>query len=286
MSRRREIDARLAALDDIGNVMGAMKNLALMEMHKLGRRIPPQRRAVQSIEEAAADLVGSFPGLIETPRRIVYLAVGSERGFCGDFNEAVAAALRSQETGPARVVAVGRRLWSKLELSPDALSCLDGPSVAEEVEGTLGRLMRALASDGAGMRGAASLTVLHHRSGETGVSVSQFAPFSPALAPARRGAYPPALHVPPQSLLPELVKQYLFAALSAILYDSLLAESSRRLQHMDNALRRIDTRRAELRLKRNFLRQEEITEEIELIMLSADASGPVQDGLAGGHRVR
>ena len=56
-----------------------------------------------------------------------------------------------------------------------------------------------------------------------------------------------------------------------LFYGSLMAENTRRLQHMDNAVRRIEQESEELLLKRNMLRQEEITEEIEVIMLSAEA---------------
>jgi F-type H+-transporting ATPase subunit gamma len=56
-----------------------------------------------------------------------------------------------------------------------------------------------------------------------------------------------------------------------LLYGSLLAENQRRMQHMDSATRRLERTSEELVLRRNVLRQEEITEEIEIIMLSVGA---------------
>ena len=50
-----------------------------------------------------------------------------------------------------------------------------------------------------------------------------------------------------------------------------MAENQRRMQHMDHAMRSIEQDSAELRQKRNMLRQEEIIEEIEVIMLSLEA---------------
>jgi F-type H+-transporting ATPase subunit gamma len=41
------------------------------------------------------------------------------------------------------------------------------------------------------------------------------------------------------------------------------------LSHLEGAIQRLDRETGELELKRNLLRQEEITEEIELLMLSA-----------------
>jgi F-type H+-transporting ATPase subunit gamma len=68
-----------------------------------------------------------------------------------------------------------------------------------------------------------------------------------------------------------LAEQYLFAALHELLYSSLMAENQRRMQHIDSAVRRLERTSAELWQKRNILRQEEITEEIEVIMLSVEA---------------
>ena len=50
-----------------------------------------------------------------------------------------------------------------------------------------------------------------------------------------------------------------------------MAENRRRLQHMEGAMQRMDENASELRRKVNLLRQEEITEEIEVIMLSHEA---------------
>jgi F-type H+-transporting ATPase subunit gamma len=58
-----------------------------------------------------------------------------------------------------------------------------------------------------------------------------------------------------------------------LLYSSLMAENQRRIQHMDAAVRRLERTSTELLQKRNVLRQEEITEEIEVIMLSVEALG-------------
>jgi F-type H+-transporting ATPase subunit gamma len=52
-------------------------------------------------------------------------------------------------------------------------------------------------------------------------------------------------------------------------YTSLMAEHYRRVQHLEGAIDRLEQRAEELGKKRNMLRQEEITEEIEVIMLSA-----------------
>ena len=79
------------------------------------------------------------------------------------------------------------------------------------------------------------------------------------------------LNLPPLDLFSKVLDQYLYAILHEVLYSALLAENRRRLVHMENALDHIEEQRAGLRLRYNALRQEEITEEIEVILLSAEA---------------
>ena len=49
-----------------------------------------------------------------------------------------------------------------------------------------------------------------------------------------------------------------------------MVENRYRLEHMDNAIRQLDKRVNRLQLQYNTMRQEEITEEIEVIMLSVE----------------
>ena len=53
------------------------------------------------------------------------------------------------------------------------------------------------------------------------------------------------------------------------LFESLMAENQRRVQHLDQAGHHLEQRMEELGKRRNMLRQEEIIEEIEVILLSA-----------------
>ncbi|MBI5626386.1 MAG: F0F1 ATP synthase subunit gamma [Nitrosomonadales bacterium] len=95
----------------------------------------------------------------------------------------------------------------------------------------------------------------------------------PLAAPTGKSAYShaPLLNLEPAQFLPQLTDQYFYAALHEVFYASLMAENRKRLEHMDSAIRRLEKDEAKLRLRYNVLRQEEIIEEIEIIMLSAEA---------------
>ena len=278
MSKRRDLERHLHGLGEIRNIMNAMKNLALMETHKLTRVLANQQRVVASLDAAATDFLSFHPQLLTEgePGRDVYLLIGSERGFCGDFNETLlhAVAMQPGTAGDAALVLIGNRLAARLADDPRVAACLDGPSVLEEVETVLLRLMDTLndlqaTQSPRPMR----LTAFHHRAGDEGVAHSMLQPFERAVAIKPGFAYEPVLNLEPQRFLTVLAEHYLFAVLHEIFYDSLMAENQRRIRHMDHAVQRIEQRSTELLRRRNSLRQEEITEEIEVIMLSVEAPG-------------
>jgi F-type H+-transporting ATPase subunit gamma len=79
----------------------------------------------------------------------------------------------------------------------------------------------------------------------------------------------PILNISPDGFLLELTDHYLLAALHEILYTSLMAENHRRMQHLEGAVDYMDDKAEELSGKCNALRQEEIIEEIEVILLNS-----------------
>lgn len=284
MSRRRDLEKRLSSLEDIGKIMESMKNLSYMETRKLARFIDSQRRVVAGIEAAATDLLAHHPELLHAPRRAgtLYVLIGAERGFCGSFNQAVLAEL-SRAVGSAggrhALVAVGARLVSLLEADPRLADGLRGAAAAEEVPAVLSRLVHALGRV-TREHDLPALVVIHWDAETEAVrEVPLLPPFrDPAVAPGPAHPFPPRLNLAPETLLAALIEQYLFAALHALLYSSLMAEHQQRVRHLGGALERIEGQVRELGQQRNLLRQEEITEEIELMLLHLNDPGrPTQD---------
>ena len=279
MSKRRELERELQAFGEIREILGAMKNLALMEMGKLTRFISTQQRVVEGIETVAADLLSFYPEMPAAPgkARHVWLLIGSERGFCGDFNEAVKSVFNAYgkrfATEEAIVIAVGYRLSSKLADDNRVTTHLAGASVVEEVESVLTRVMEMLAALQTEHPALCPLclTLFSHRLDETQVQALVLEPFRRLEKKPARFAYAPLLNLSPPAFFAGLAEHYLFAKLHELFYSSLMVENQRRLQHMENALHRIEQESSRLLLRRNSLRQEEITEEIEVLLLSAEA---------------
>jgi len=274
VTRLRQIRDQIATLGEIGEILGAMKNLELMELQKLNGLMAMERRAVHTIEAAAADLVTSYIHEPPEPNFLdIALIVGTERGLCGDLNEALVAAAGQVSARAERIVVVGSRSAALLSDGGYAAVPVAGASVAEEIERVLGRVVQALdalqreAGEGRPLR----LTARYH-DGETGaVRERRLTPIPDLPEPSPRFPFSPAVNMAPLDLFAKIVDQYLYAVLHEVLYGALLAENQRRLLHMESALNHLEENRARLRLRYNAVRQEEITEEIEVILLSAEA---------------
>ncbi|WP_078085121.1 F0F1 ATP synthase subunit gamma [Microbulbifer mangrovi] len=286
MSRRRELLHQFRKLGEAREIVSSIKSLAFMESRRLDNFLDIQRQVVTAMEAAAADFLQFHGQTLQSaevsgePLRQIFLLVGSERGFCGNFNESLVSAVdqainEKEDVGKnIAVIACGRKLCSRMEVHPHLIADLDGAAVLDEVTGTLNRLVDTLGDLQRGEH-TLTLTVLYHDPEQEAVVVRDLLPpFQQLPAGDAASNGPPNLNLSPTQFLIALVDQYLFATLQEILYVSLMAENLQRMQHLEGAVRYLDQNLDTLKRRGNQLRQEEITEEIEVILLSATSVKP------------
>ncbi len=270
MTKRQDLEHHRHSLGEIREIMNSMKTLAFLETRKLIRFLSAQQTVVRSIEDTAADFLSFHPEILpeidETNQ--IYLLIGTERGFCGDFNQSLLRHLDSTHpSGEPLLIVVGHKLHTLIENKTDGVILIDGASVVEEVKSVLDQIVQALSSLQKSY-GTRTLYGLYH--GNNGGIVMQklLPPFQQYLLLLPHFPYPPVLNLAPENFLFELTEQYLFAALHEILYTSLMAENRNRVAHLEGAVKHLDDKSEELARQYNALRQEEIIEEIEVILLS------------------
>jgi F-type H+-transporting ATPase subunit gamma len=275
MTRRRDIEKHRHSLDEIRNIMNSMKNLSYMETHKLNSFLDVQHTVVRHIEKVAADFLSFYPDTLSkttgTPVD-VFLLIGTERGFCGDFNHAL---LRHFESIPVtedkdklHIIAVGHKLKTLLVNKEQEIVFIDGASVAEEVSSVLNQIVTQL-SDIQKHRGLINLYVLYHDDERQLIKQQLMPPFQNLLDHETGERHAPELNYDPEEFFIDLGYHYLFFVLYEILYTSLMAESRQRMAHLEGAVQNMEEQSEELKRQSNILRQEEIIEEIEVILLSA-----------------
>ncbi|MGZ4979959.1 MAG: F0F1 ATP synthase subunit gamma [Methylobacter sp.] len=272
MSQSRELQLHIAQLKEIRSILNSMKILAFMETHKLQRFKTMQGQAVANIERTALDFLNFYPGLAAAEHNVAHVCIllGSERGFCGDFNESLINTVATQAyTG---IIAIGSRLCSRLEgVNKEIIARLEGANVAEEVPTVINRLIDAISALHGKSAPALELTVVYHDNASNQISQRQvFPPFAQPNQVTFHYGHPPVLNLEPGEFFADLLDHYLFAVLHEIFYISLMAENNSRLQHLENAVHHLDNETGKLQRKSQIYRQEEITEEIEVILLNAE----------------
>jgi len=284
LTRRRELDERRFNLNEVHSIMNSMKTLAYRETHKLQQVIKAQKAVVDNINAIATDFIHFFPETLPPERKTtnVFLLIGSERGFCGNFNESILQDIKSrmaedQENNPI-LVTVGYKLYTTVKTDYPVFENIDGANTVEEVESVLMRIIDTLYKLQTNHPVISLFAIYQTREQpdikKTNNSAIRVRQLLPAFQQHNKNKPPdfslaPAVNLSPSDFMMELTDHYLFATLHEILYSSLLTENHQRVQHLDGALQHLEEKNNELRSQSNRLRQEEIIEEIEVILLSS-----------------
>ena len=270
MSQRRNIARKLARYEDVRSMLSAMKNLALTEIHRLGQGLDRQKRVMATVERVASDFA-SFYDLPLAQSGGITIVIGSERGFCGEFNaELVAPALEAQERGE-KILLVGNRLAERF-VEEGGVESLPGAVVAEEIpqvlEAVAGWLEKAQQAEPAL---STTVRVLYQDEAEGGPHLKTLAPLPVPDRLTEIPANKPLLNLSAPEFTALLGEQALLLALEGTFMLSLVTENRRRLEHMEQALHRLGQTTKDLTKRMNMARQGEIIQEIETIMLGAEA---------------
>ena len=274
MSQRQRFRHLLRQMDEIKSILNAMKNLSFLETRKLERRIINQKTMVTELEEMADDFLCFYPYyyLNDRVNYDIWILFGSERGLCGDFNESLLAQLPlyvQQSPYEKSLIPVGQKLYQLLQEDNRVRQHFKGADVAEEVSVVLADIVSYLES----LHGEKTIfniyTLFHQAENNQVISTRLIPPFkdSPKTPPAY--PHPPILNLRPEKFFTKLVDYYLFIALQEIAYMSLMAENQQRIQHTEGAIQHLEEKIENMTSKYHILRQEEITEEIEVILLNA-----------------
>ncbi|RLA00909.1 MAG: hypothetical protein DRQ47_08820 [Gammaproteobacteria bacterium] len=272
MSRRHEQITHRSKLGEIRNIMNSMKTLAIMETHKLERSIKNQSTITNTIQNMAADFLHFNPQVLPEAEPILntVLIIGSERGFCGNFNELLVKQLKLLLVDLTQVdttlIAVGSKLKPLMKNVFHNMHFIKGANINEDIFSVADELAKKLGA----FNEPTSLLILHHNDQHNELVLEKLLPpFKKNHAEKVVYPNPPLLNITARDFFLELTDHYLMNSLHHILTISLMVENQLRIQHLENATHHLDDKTDELQRKINALRQEEIIEEIEVILLNA-----------------
>jgi F-type H+-transporting ATPase subunit gamma len=267
VSRQRRQRYRLSLYRELNEIVGAMKNMAKVELHRTLHLEQNQRQAQATVAEAMALYLQATHGIgrPQQPQRRVLLALGSERGFCGGFNEQLSRALEREGEPCDELLIMGGRLAMKLDGAHRG-SVFAGPTTVDEILPRLHQVVDHLVP----ASGPLQLTVLAH--GQHGPKRTQLIPCRNL--PRVTGVVHVDTTCRQQALFEEMQWQWLYQGLFRTMLLSLMRENRLRLQQMEGAQEHLTTLIDSLQLRLNTLRQQEIVEEIEMILISQNSARP------------
>lgn len=280
MTRLAEIETHVASMEELLDIVGAMRSLA-------GMRVQEAQHALPGIRSYAASMAGAIVSALlmvplwngERPvrgRRALVLCL-AEHGFVGAFNERMLNEAEAVLTpsdlcfvlgsrGAALALERGRSIvWTRpmatrLAAAPDAINDLTNELYAQVARGEVARIEVMF---GRYRRGAAAT-----------IERRLLLPLDkPALA-AKPSRQMPLHNLAPQPLLEKLMAEYVFALLTEAAIESIASENAARFSAMEAAHDNVGKKLAGLREQAQRLRQDEITAELLDLITGAEALAP------------
>jgi F-type H+-transporting ATPase subunit gamma len=278
MTQLADIQAHIAGMDELLDIVGAMRSLAGMRVQEAQRALS----GVRSYADAMAAAVRSALLLLPQPpadgrrdhgRRALVLCM-AEHGFVGGFNErlleaaaAAAAAcdlwfvLGSRGAALAfergRAIAWNRPMATRLAGIPDAVNGLTNELYAriaraeiERVEVMFGRYRQGTAAT---------------------IERRVLLPLDMAMPAAQPPRLAPLHNLAPRALLEQLMAEYVYALLTEAAVESIASENAARFAAMESAHDNVGKKLAGLQENARQARQAEITAELLDLIAGAEA---------------
>jgi len=278
--RLAEIEVHIASMEELRQIVSALRSLASMRMQQAAHAITSVRRYAAVIATAIDDAIALLPEPPATVRiaregRRALIVCTSEQGFVGDFNERLLDAAQADLRTEDVLLMVGTR-GSTLAEGRGWRASWSGPmatrvsSLTETVHGLATELYRAIA--GHEVESAAVFFARYQKGAAPTIERHPLFPLDLARRAPARALLPPLHNLSPAALLEQLVAEYLLALLSEAVIESLASENAARFNAMvaahDNVSRKLD----ELERQGRQARQAEVTTELLDLVTGAEAA--------------
>jgi F-type H+-transporting ATPase subunit gamma len=282
VAQEREIATRITSLNELLEIVAAIRAIAASQMQQALRSLEAIRTYSEQIREALSEAATLLrpAGVIEAatlPRKSGLVVFGSEHGLCSGFNEhplrVAERATAASEDGLVLIVVGtrGAQICSERGLRTDltlpmATHCAGMTSAAHRIAGELYRMFS--------QRRIGGVEVVYAR--QAGgqlphIERHRLLPLEASVVQKTSMRLPPIINLRPQRLFDDTAGEYFFATLENAAMQSFFSENASRFRTMEAAHQNIRNKSGELTKLRRRLRQESVTTEI-LDLISGSAA--------------
>ena len=282
MAQERETATRITSLNELLEIVTAIRAMAASQMQQALRSLEAIRGYSQQIRGALSEAAGLLPpdGAIEAvvrPKKSGLVVFCAEHGLCGGFNEyvlRVAESTIAATDGSLELIVVGTRgaqICRERGSSPDlvlpmATHCAGVTGAARRVASELYRMFSE--------RRIAGVDVIYAEYAGAQLPRIERRRLLPLEVPVVQNAstqLPPIINLQSQRLFDEIVGEYFFATLENAAMQSFFSENSTRFRTMEAAHQNIQNKSSDLTKLMQRLRQNSVTTEI-LDLISGSAA--------------
>ena len=282
MAQERETATRITSLNELLEIVSAIRAMAASQMQQALRSLEAIRDYSKQIREALSEAAALLPraSAIEDAARpdksglVVFCA---EHGLCGSFNEhplREAERASAASDGGLALIVVGTRgaqICRERGVSPDlvlpmATHCAGVTAAARRVAAELYRMFSE--------RRIAGVDVVYAEYAGAQLPRIERRRLLPLEVPAVQEfstRLPPIINLPPRRLFDEIVNEYFFATLENAAMQSFFSENSTRFRTMEAAHQNIQNKSGELTKLMQRLRQDSVTTEILDLISGSEA---------------
>ncbi len=282
MAQEREIAVRITSLNELREIVAAIRAMAASQMQQALRSLDGIRIYSEQIRTALSEAANLLPPTRvpeagPPPNKTGLVVFCAEHGLCGSFNEhPLLAAERAKNTsdGGLLLIVVGTRgaqIGRERGLIPDlvlpmATHCAGVTGAARRVAAEIYRMFseRRIA-------GVEVVFAQHAGAQLPSIERQRLLPLEAPVVQRISVLLPPIINLQPQRLFDDIVSEYFFAALENAAMQSFFSENSTRFRTMEAAQQNIRKKSGELTTLMQQLRQESVTTEI-LDLISGSAA--------------
>lgn len=273
MQSLSQLKSRLDSLQELRTLIRALRAMAALRVQEAQASLAGVRRYAEVVERAIAECALLLPksaiaGMSnrEQAANGVLLAICSDHGFVGAYNERLLDEVQSQLHTPRQLIIVGRR-GSIIAKERGITVDLEFP-MASHVGGIL-QLARSIAQAIGEKPTAHAVFTGHGKIGQSKIIAESILPIDEALLEKSTESEKPLHHLPAPRLLEQLADEYLLSEITRILMESVASENDARLRVMQSADDNIGDRLDKVRKQTLWQRQDSITSELQDIVTAA-----------------
>ncbi len=278
MTHLAEIQAHIASMGELREIIGAMRSLAGMRVQEAQRTLPGISRYAETIASALAASVLLLREA-EPPRpakhgKSALILFMAEHGFTGAFNERLLHAAEERLEGGCLLFVLGRRGYAlaieRGKTVSSALSMASRCAAAPETVRHLSAGLYARLAQGEIAR-VEVIYARHHPGGAPEIKQRLLLPLDLGQLRSRQARQEPLHNLTPGALYEKLAAEYVYSLLTEAAVESIASENAARLAAMESAHDNVTRKLETLRLAEREARQSEITSELLDLIIGAEA---------------